>query len=398
MKTRVMQNGLRMFAALLLALLAAAGAARADSWMPPRPETYVSADGATRLKVVPRSLASSLRYFEDLTAGRRPAGQPPGSDRQSAQGQLERREPGGRWRVQWRGPLVNDVAPVSALVANDGRFAVTFDNWHFMGHGDDAVVIYDGTGQVVRAMALTDFLPADYVAALPRSVSSLHWGCDHRLAADGATLILSIRVPSEDGLGTSDGAYVELALDLASGRPAALAGPAWERALAEARRVRASQVAAEAENDASFANPLLPPSSQEELGWYRYLNEAFFRLDPAWRQGYPATSVLRLPDAADYRASRDDLRATLGEEPYEGQVMMFASPASDNLADVLAAEVGRLRSGALRQARIYIVAADPLWPRMAGIFARSGATLVQIDPAQPIPQRPERLRERAASP
>eukprot|EP01035_Chromulina_nebulosa_P009054 gene9054-12233_t len=71
-----------------------------------------------------------------------------------AQGWLERRDAAGHWSTVWRKPLVNDVSPVSALVANDGGHVVTFDNWHSMGFGDDAVVIYGPDGAVVRAMAL----------------------------------------------------------------------------------------------------------------------------------------------------------------------------------------------------------------------------------------------------
>lgn len=378
---------------LALAGLAFAGVARADSWAPPRVQTYVSTNGAVRLTVTPRRPASALAYFEDLSAGRRPAGQRAGSGQASAEGVVERRDPGGGWAVQWRGPLVNDVAPVSALVADDGAYVVTFDNWHFVGFGDNVVVIYDAGGHVVRSLVLSDFLPEDYVAALPRSVSSIQWGGAHRIAGD--RLILAVRVPSAEGMGEEHPFYFELEVALVSGRPAPLAGPAWERALATAAGARRAQLAAEAVQTAFFTAPLRAPEGVEKLHWYQYLAEAFFRLDPDWRDNYPATNVLRMPRAPDYAASRANLRTELGEDNYEGRVMMFASPAPENLADVLAAEVGRLRPGALREAKIYVVASDALWPRMVEIFARTGATLVQVDPAEPIPQRPERLRERA---
>ena len=56
-----------------------------------------------------------------------------------------------------------------ALVSDDGRRVVTFDDWHMTGYGPHAVVIYDGLGRRVRALALQDFLSPGDLDALPRS-------------------------------------------------------------------------------------------------------------------------------------------------------------------------------------------------------------------------------------
>lgn len=44
----------------------------------------------------------------------------------SARGILERKDDSGRWTEVWDKPLTNEVAPVSVLIANDGRYVVTY--------------------------------------------------------------------------------------------------------------------------------------------------------------------------------------------------------------------------------------------------------------------------------
>jgi hypothetical protein len=43
------------------------------------------------------------------------------------------------------------VAPVSALVSEDGAYLITFDNWHSMGYGDDVVVLYRTDGTLIHS-------------------------------------------------------------------------------------------------------------------------------------------------------------------------------------------------------------------------------------------------------
>lgn len=74
--------------------------------------------------------------------------------------------------------LVNDAAPVSALVANSGGYIVTFDNWHGVGLGENVVVIYRLDGHVIRSFRLDELMTAGDIEVLPRSVSSVNWGGD----------------------------------------------------------------------------------------------------------------------------------------------------------------------------------------------------------------------------
>ena len=368
-----------------------AGAARADSWMPATRQVVYSANHHVRFTIDPRGVASPLRYFDDKVRGREPAGQQAGAP-DKAQGWLERQDAAGHWATVWRKPLVNDVSPVSALVANDGAHVVTFDNWHSMGFGDDAVVIYGPDGAVVRAMPLTAFLPEDYVAALPRSVSSLQWSGEHRLSPDERQVILQVVIPRADEEPGATPIYTTLALSLVDGRPIAPGGAAWDAALASARAARASQVAAEKAWTQRMTSPLLGPKTRDEREWHQYLEEAFFRLDPRWSEDYPGTTVLRDRAAADYAPSEKWVVDAITEREMPATVLAFASPSSiDNLVRVLGEAARKAKPGKLRDARIYVAVGDADRDRVAAALAPTGARFIQLDPAEPLPQRPERV-------
>jgi hypothetical protein len=375
--------------AALAVLLFVGGAAIADSWPPPKVETYGSLDGRWRLTTVPRGIRSPLAFFEDKVEGREPAGQSPNGSPE-ARGKLERVLGRDRRITVWNIKLVNDVAPVRALVSDDGDHVVTFDNWHMVGRGEHVVVIYGEDGRLVRSFTLEEILPDFWIKALPHSVSSTHWGGDHKL--DDGVLRLQVVVPQEGGL-QEEPTFVDLAIDLETGQMIAPSGRAWDAALAQARSTSAAQIAAEEAWEREFLAPLIGPSSGGEREWHGYLREAFFRIDPDWRETFPATNVLRLPSASDYQPSEDWLRATLGEEAYGGGVVMVASLSEENLVRVLEQIGDHLRPLSLRGVRVYVVAAPVHWRRIERALAASGAEFVPLDPSVAIPQRPERLRD-----
>jgi hypothetical protein len=215
------QDHSRVFLGNILVLLIAllSSAAYGDEWLLPTTRSYLSSDKMWRFTVTPRPVESGLAYFEDKVAHRKNAGSSPTNKLTHAQGLLEHRDKGG-WKVVWNKPLLNEVSPVSALVSTEGQ-AVTFDNWHSMGYGRDVVVIYDASGNSVRALSLDDLLPKEYIEALPHTVSYIWWGSDHRIADDSKQLILRVVAPSDDknaGSGESHSTkYIELALDLPTG-------------------------------------------------------------------------------------------------------------------------------------------------------------------------------------
>src|SRR5687767_23204 len=129
------------------------------------------------------------RRSSDLIAD---AGAAEGIPANHPRGELHRKTRGGGWRrvAAWR--LVNEVSPLSALVANDGTI-ITFDNWHSVGYGDDVVVIYRSDGSLVRKFGLADLVEDEDIPQFSRSVSSMQWAGTHRVDEEQRTLLLAIQ-------------------------------------------------------------------------------------------------------------------------------------------------------------------------------------------------------------
>lgn len=378
----------------LLAVFFLAAIVRADSWSLPTPQSYLSIDKTWRFTVTPRALSGQLAYFEDKVAHHKLAGAIPGNLQKQAQGFMEHLEQ-GQWRAVWNTSLVNDVAPVSAIISPSGQ-AVTFDNWGSMGYGNDAVVLYTAQGKPLRMMGLKDFLPAEYIEALPSSVSSLWWGGGHHFSADGRQLVLRVVIPFIRGPGRSaiadeDAPHLVMRFDLATGRLIPVEEKAWSSAMAAARAVNAANHEADMIARARFIAPLTSPHSDAEGDWYGYLVEAFFRLDPDWKDGYPATMILRLPQQSDYQASVGFLRDALHDERSGDGALMIASPSQDNLVRVLTELGSGVRRDELKHARVYVVLDAAHNIAVAKALERSGAKFIPLDPNRPIPQRKERL-------
>ncbi len=202
-----------------IALLLAPTLVLADSWMPPHRQDYFSSDNAYSFTVLPREIDNSLSYFEDRVAGRGQAGQRKGGQAYCL-GVLWKWKADGSASEVWREGLRNDIAPASAMVSNSGDYVVTFDNWYSTGYGENTIVIYGPGGKFVREFALSDLLPEAAVQALPRSVSSIWWGQDHRFDASGKYLVLRIvsngKMPYE-----ADAQFREIRIELATGKVAA---------------------------------------------------------------------------------------------------------------------------------------------------------------------------------
>jgi len=146
---------------------------QADSWVPPQVRDYASASGEYVLTVEPQGAT--------------------GTNALQPRGRLVT----ASGAVLWERSLVNAVAPVNALVAADGRYVVTFDNWGAIGYGPDVVVIYGPSGELIRALSLTDILGASRVARLRGSIDSRWWAGEHRFES-AQVLALSVLADGED--------------------------------------------------------------------------------------------------------------------------------------------------------------------------------------------------------
>lgn len=182
----------RVRLALLGLLTADASSALADSWKLPERRTYKSENGAYVLVVSPKKLSSQLEYFEDKVEGREDSGGIPGLRGNTPSAELRRVTLSHRQRRIAKFALINEVGPASALVSDDGRWIVTFDNWHSVGLGDSVIVIYRSDGSLVRSLALEDVLLAEDLDELPRSVSSRQWSRGKRIDSSRARLVLQV--------------------------------------------------------------------------------------------------------------------------------------------------------------------------------------------------------------
>ena len=383
--------------ALILVFLAAAGVlilsapASADSWaMPERSVTY-SANKQFRLTVDPRQLSGQLGYFSDKVKGREPAGQAK-SGAQTAVATLDRRD-GARWARVWQAPLVNDVAPVESLVSDDGKTVVTFDNWHSMGYGDDAVVVYDEMGAKRRQFALADFMPESMIKAAGHSVSSIHWRGLPRFAADGKVEIpLRIRQWSNDDDEIPEDVEVVALFEPATGVLTPRDANQWSEAQRLALKTVAAISESEAEQERFMREPLEAPASAGEREWHAYLREAYFRLDPEWCGGFSSTTVLRKPLAPDYAPSLGWLKDALRDKDGFGEgAITLGSPDPANLVREVERIAPRLKRNGLAKFKLYISASPIQWDRLRSALASTGAELILLDPEVAIPQRKDRF-------
>jgi hypothetical protein len=94
----------------------------------------------------------------------------------------------------WTVGLMNRVSPLNVLLTDDGEYAVSLDNWHSMGYGEEVIAFYgriglirsysleaaldDGSGKITRDGLWNSF---------DHSVSSRWWRKNSIMQIDGAT-------------------------------------------------------------------------------------------------------------------------------------------------------------------------------------------------------------------
>jgi hypothetical protein len=145
----------------VLGLLCLLPAAHADSWLPPKPSvTYESAAGDARFTVTTSGRTNSLV---------------------GCRGTLLVKNDDSQWHQLWDKPLQNPLAPVRAVVADGGWRVITFDNYYSVGYGDEVIVFYNETGDLIKKYSLEDLLSKEELDRIPRSVSSRWWRSQVRL-------------------------------------------------------------------------------------------------------------------------------------------------------------------------------------------------------------------------
>jgi hypothetical protein len=325
--------------------------ARADTWMPPEKRAYTSSDGSTRVVITP---GASAHAMAEVFVGKQ--------------------------RVRTI-TLVNDVAPVRALIANGGRYLVTFDNWYGEGYGPDVIVIYGANGQHIRSLALEEVLPKAWLPHVDRSISSREWGHDHALLPDGATLELHVAFP---GRCSGDPEFVPVRVRLSDGVVQA-GGPQWEAALARVQVLERERLARWEALRVERAKQLLPPSGNSVDAWRDYLMEMRARLSDASKRPYSGavlqTAKGGLPsDSA--KGIAQDLKYY--EDIGIGGDFIFVSPDSHALARVLARQLGKRSRDAMKNAHVAFVGDASDRDLVVAAAVKSGAQIEWIDVAVPV--------------
>ena len=170
-----------MKAIFLILCLLFAHLSLADSWSPPKTKRYYSPDSSYFVDIVPQHIPT--KYYAWRGA------KPHKKHRFAATDTIVTPCSAAMFRLQgpdtvkvWEQQLINRVAPLSALVSNDGHYLVTFDNWASVGYGVDVLAVYDEQGLLLKRYTLDEFSPFP-LNTYRRSISSLWWMCAARLTA-----------------------------------------------------------------------------------------------------------------------------------------------------------------------------------------------------------------------
>ncbi|WP_156172107.1 hypothetical protein [Aurantiacibacter gangjinensis] len=218
------------------AAIALGAPALADSFMPPSVQEYRSANGQVVVTVIPTMLSCAPGEADCTPAARAIVERVFGDYR------------GNSRTIR----LLNVEAPNWVLVTDDGQRLLTVDDYASAGFGYNTLVVYDGEGAVIARHALTDILPEDYIAGLPRTAATLRWwGEAPRIEPGTRRAIISVLKPDRDGdmqRAMRDGG-IEVTLNLDTGVIERPSGPEWENALncARANSWLVSDAAAERE-------------------------------------------------------------------------------------------------------------------------------------------------------
>lgn len=150
----------------------------ADTWAIPKITVYFSQDSTYMLKVFPRHIPD--KYFKWKSSKPRKLKNFTEQDTTiipcyAILYKIERDD-----TIQiWNRNLINYIMPVYAIISNDGKSIVTFDNWYTSGYGQETMVTYDEKGNLTKRYRLEDFSPFpinDYLI----SISSIWWRCGAR--------------------------------------------------------------------------------------------------------------------------------------------------------------------------------------------------------------------------
>lgn len=169
----------RLILSLALFALAATGCI-ADTLMPPMQVVYSSPDNTHLFLVQPGA-------FEEGKQTRPCSGTLFRIEREKVAGFVS-----PKYVPVWTSNLENTLSPKGAIVANDGSFVVTVNDYSANTDENTAVVIYDSRGEKISALGLVDIFAPEALAKIPESTSSVLWFFDGTIDSKTKTLELFV--------------------------------------------------------------------------------------------------------------------------------------------------------------------------------------------------------------
>ncbi|HKK20512.1 MAG TPA: hypothetical protein VJ983_03490, partial [candidate division Zixibacteria bacterium] len=182
----------------------------------PTVSVQFSADSFYSMIVIPGGDTLNTSYFPPGFRFERPQNL---EQHYSAYGIFCSRGADSVYRPLWMAELPYEKAPVTTLIQNQGKYVVMLDEWQNAGRGDNAVVIFDRHGWMIRNLSLTDMMPAERVAKFDRCAFGVWWRYDQQILQESDQL--EIRMESNnDEVGPFSNLLVHedyLRLDLKTG-------------------------------------------------------------------------------------------------------------------------------------------------------------------------------------
>lgn len=160
---------------LIILTILLAGDLSADTWAPPKIKDYYNSDSTFYVRIYPQKIPEKYFKWVEASPRRKKKFKPSDTLVTPCYARMFK-VIDGKDSLIWEQKLINRVAPVTAIVSNDGKFLVTFDNWHSMGYGVDVMAYYNEKGELIKRHMLEDISPFP-INTYVMSVSSLWWRC-----------------------------------------------------------------------------------------------------------------------------------------------------------------------------------------------------------------------------
>lgn len=153
-----------------------------DTWDPPITTNYYNTDSSFYVKIVPQKIPEKYWNWASASVKKRKRFSPSDTLIIPCHAKMFRITEKGDSLI-WEQKLINRVAPVTVIVSNNGKYVITFDNWHSMGYGVDVLAYYNEKGELIKRHMLEDISPFP-INTYQMSISSLWWRCGQQFIDD----------------------------------------------------------------------------------------------------------------------------------------------------------------------------------------------------------------------